>query len=121
MAQHDLAADLDRTFAVAVARARRGTGMTAAEFDYSLAYGAPGGDERAVRALSNAIYDLATANLPEVTPGCDVAVVQARHDAHHALLDALRPHWDRMVAEAKAKSYTGWSRYSTTRVRFAGP
>lgn len=88
-----------------VAAARQHSGMTAAEFDYSLAYG--GSDlGTALAALGNALYDVATADTPVVQPGDGPDVVQRRHALADELGERHRADVAALVAAARAKSYT---------------
>lgn len=105
------------TFAAVVDVARRDSGLTAAEFDYRLTLGSELGAV-AYQGLGNAVYRLANEGQPGVTEGA--------HDVHRDRTNraaALHTHFagaiDRMVADAKAKSYTGWATASGGPIQYA--
>lgn len=99
------------SFAALVSVARRISGMTAAQFDYSLAFDTLTGDCSAYAA-----FDMAAA-----------ALAAERHDFHgdtyityrEELLALHRPAIYAMAEQAKGKNYTGWSRYSTGPIQYA--
>lgn len=92
------------SFAAVVARARRTSGLSAAEFDYSLTTGDL--DTRAIYALGNAIYELANGPLPNKLTA---EVTRARRERGDELHARMVPHIKAMIEAAKAKSYLGWS------------
>jgi hypothetical protein len=83
-------------FRVIVADARAESGLTAAEFDYSLQ---SADDFRADQALGNAIY----------------RATGARATIDHPYADDV----DIMRTAARAKSYTGWSVAGRGPIRYA--
>lgn len=105
---------MDITFAEIVAVARRHLDMTADEFDYALATE----QTRAHAALGEAVRILANRGRPEVQPGDGPEVLRARDERADDLMRRVRPDIDRMVAEAKSKSYTGWSAASRGPIRY---
>lgn len=98
-----------------MATARRRHGGTAAEFDYSLSTGqavdADGEYTGAVVAVDNAIYTVANDGH---------AGTAEEHAARaRALREQITPELDTLIAECKAKSYTGWSNASRGPIRYA--
>lgn len=104
-------------FPALVAVARRRSGMTAAEFDYSLAFG--GEENRARAALADAAYTLATEGLPVVDTTTPVEELARRIELGHVLLYGHRASIESMTVAAKAKTYTGWSSASRGPIRYA--
>lgn len=102
-------------FAAIIAYARRVEHLTAAEMDHSLAMG----DGTAMAALGNAAYRIANEHLPEVTPATNVDELLGRRLNADALIDATTPDRDAMVADAKTRSFTGWSDASRGPIRYA--
>lgn len=102
-------------FAAIIAAAHRLAGMTAAEFDYDMAYRRT---ERARMALGSAIYDAANAGHPEVTPGA-IDIARDRQRRAEELQAELQPQIEAFIARAKAQSYTGWSGASQGPIRYA--
>lgn len=110
------------TFAAIVAQARRQAAVlgevditpgarTAAEFDYQLTLG-PNGGWSAYQALDNALYILANEGREDddfTVKSARAAALRARHAADI----------DQLIADAKAKAYTGWSNASRGPVRYA--
>jgi hypothetical protein len=111
---------MSEKFAAIVAVARRATGYSAAEFDYSLVTGYAEHDtESALGAIDGAIYTVANEHLPMVdTTTTREDLLQRRANAE-ALRVQLQPEIDAMVAAAKGKSYTGWSNASRGPIRYA--
>lgn len=101
-------------FAAIVACARRQSGMTAAEMDYSLSTG----DTSlygAIVALRNATWHIANPDAHEF--GAD-----GTNDRARALWNAIRPDFDAMVTAAQGKTYLGWStaaRAAGQKIRYA--
>lgn len=94
---------------VTLARQLAGTsGMTEAEFDYSLATEGHN-PEDASAAMWNAAYYLANADLPEVDDTTTAENLRQREANAKALLSTVESDRVAMIAAAKAKSYTGWS------------
>jgi hypothetical protein len=95
--------------------ARRQSGMTAAELDYSLSCK----EQRGLTAIGSAIYSQANSGFPQVTAEMDdteYRQYQARADALHAqLADATAAH----IVESSTRKYTGWSTASTEPIRYA--
>lgn len=111
--------DLDQTFARIITNARPIAGMTAAEFDYDIAYGSRNG--RASMALDSAIWGAANAGHPEVTEGAH-QIVKDRDRRAHELHLALRGHITAFIEAAKQKRYLGWSDAARSRghaIRYA--
>lgn len=99
-----------------VGAARSLSGLTAAQFDYSLQ--SDGADSRAAQALHNVIYAAATRELRAVTEGDDEAVA-ARWDAAKAAREHYTTDIVTMIDDARRKSYTGWSRANSGPIRYA--
>lgn len=104
-----------------VTAARRHAGMTAAEFDYSLAFGAHRAGElhNAYFALSSAAYLLATESLPAVDETTSADDLARRHQLGRNLLESYRADLDAMIAAARAKTYNGWSSASGGPISYA--
>jgi hypothetical protein len=88
-----------------VARAREISGLTPAEFDYSLTTGDL--DTRAIYAIGNACYELANAD--PATPTTSTEAMRRRLHLSDELHSRMVPHIKAMIEAAKAKSYLGWS------------
>jgi hypothetical protein len=84
------------------------TGLTPAQFDYSLAVGS--GPARA--ALLNACYTLSNEGLPSVRAADKI-------HAADALRRALRVELAQQITDAQARKYIGWSRESQGPIRYA--
>lgn len=93
---------MDTRFASIVTAARRNAGLTAAEFDYQLSLGSELGS-RAYNGLGNALYQAGVAE------GVTAAEMGER----------LGAEINQLVADANAKSYTGWSNASRGPIRYA--
>lgn len=111
--------DLDQTFARIITNARHIAEMTAAEFDYDIAYGSRNG--RASIALGSAIDSAANAGHPQVTEGAH-QIAKDRALRASDLHLALRGHITAFIAAAKEKRYLGWSDAARSRghgIRYA--
>lgn len=106
------------TFAAIVAAARLDADLTAAEFDYRLNLGTEVG-ALAYQGLGNAIYRLANEGQPEVNSNTPMSVFRERTARANELTERFGADIDRMVADAKARCYTGWSAAGRGPIRYA--
>lgn len=93
------------TAAVLRARARAVSGLTAAEFDYSLATG--GTD--ALVAMNNAAYELANQHMPGFQEDEGAEALAERRQRGEDLWRQVRPEVEAMVERSKRMRFTGWS------------